>query len=151
MIYLDTSVLVAYYYPEPLSDVAQKFIRTRTPPVISSLSGVELMSALSRKIREGGLSAADGKRIVVLFGQHIEKGLYQRISVSERHYQIAYDWLQAFDTALRSLDALHLAVTAMADLQLVTADKALASAATHLGITTQFLAAELKRNPTREA
>ena len=142
MIYLDTSILAAYYYPEPLSEIIQNLVRVQAQPVVSSLSEVELMSALSRKIREGGLSVTDGERIAALFSQHLADDLYHRIPVSEQHYQMARDWLRGFQTALRSLDALHLAVAAAADLQLVTADKALASAATHLGVATQFLSAK---------
>lgn len=139
MIYLDTSVLVAYYYPEPLSETVQELVRVQRQPAISSLNEVELMSALSRKIREGGLSMTDGERIAALFDQHVEDSLYQRILVSEQHYKAARAWLRDFKTSLRSLDALHLAVAAAANLQLVTADKVLASSATTLGIATQFL------------
>jgi predicted nucleic acid-binding protein len=142
LIYLDTSVLVAYYYPEPLSETVQKLVRAQTQPFISSLNEVELLSALSRKIREGGLSAMDGERIAALFSEHVGDGLYRRIPISEQHYKMAQDWLRDFQTALRSLDALHLAVAAAAGLQLVTADKAFASAATSLGIATQFLSAQ---------
>jgi uncharacterized protein len=139
LIYLDTSVLVAYYYPEPLSDVAQKVVRSQSHPAISSLTEVELISALARKTREGGLSKQGAERIATLFLSHVEEGLYRRLLISEQHYVQARDWLQSFQTPLRTLDALHLAVAAATDLQLVTADKTLASSANDLGLVTQFL------------
>jgi len=52
MIYLDTSVLVPYYCPEPDSGKAEKIIIEAGLPAISNLTVVELASAVSRKIRE---------------------------------------------------------------------------------------------------
>lgn len=144
MIYLDTSVLVAYYCPEPLSETVQALLLAQTLPAISSLVEVELMSALARKIREGGLSITDGGRIADLFSDHLQNGLYLQIPIAESHFSSARNWLRGFHTPLRTLDALHLAVAAAANLQFVTADKTLASAATSLGIPTQFLAPPVK-------
>jgi predicted nucleic acid-binding protein len=45
MAYIDTSVLVAYYCPEPLSRAAEKSIRSAASPAISPLVEVELCSA----------------------------------------------------------------------------------------------------------
>lgn len=139
MIYLDTSVLVAYYYPEALSDVVQKLLSAHTQPAISSLCEVELMSALARKIRDQSLALSDAERIVTKFNEHVQSGLYLHLTLSEQHYLLARNWLQSFQTTLRSLDALHLAIASSTNLQLVTADKALAVAATELGVATQFL------------
>ena len=41
MIYADTSVLVAYYCPEPLSEKAEALLTTHEQPVISALAEVE--------------------------------------------------------------------------------------------------------------
>lgn len=51
MVYVDTSVLVAYYCPEPLSVAVQQFLIEQPKPAISSLTEVELFSALARKVR----------------------------------------------------------------------------------------------------
>jgi uncharacterized protein len=139
LIYLDTSVLVAYYYPEPLSVVAQNILRAQSKATITPLNEVELMSALARKIREGNLSKVNGERIAALFAAHIEQGLYQTVSFTDSHYNQARDWLRGFQTKLRTLDALHLAVAADFDLQIVTADKPLAMAAEQLGISVKFV------------
>ena len=139
MIYLDTSVLVAYYYPETLSEIVQEVVRSESQPAISSLTEVEFMSALARKSREGGRSQQDAERIAALFFSHIQEGLYRRLFVSEQHFRQARDWLQRFQTPLRTLDALHLALAADANLHLVTADKALAISANGLGVAVQLL------------
>lgn len=77
MYYLDTSVLTAYYCPEPLSDKAEALIVTENMPAISWLTRLELISAVSRKIREG-MAREDGQKIIRQFEQHLFKEkLYQ--------------------------------------------------------------------------
>lgn len=46
---------------------------------------------------------------------------------------------RSFDTPLRTLDALHLAVAASNNLRLVTADETLAEAANVFGVAVQLL------------
>ncbi len=76
MSYLDTSALVPYYCPEPNSEAVEKIIMETRWPAISNLTEVELASAVSRKIREGNLSQADGNRIIRQFQSHIEQNLF---------------------------------------------------------------------------
>ena len=56
MIYLDTSVVVAYYCPEDISDRAESIIRGKRPLFISDLTEVEFASALSRNVRIRGIT-----------------------------------------------------------------------------------------------
>ena len=57
MVYVDTSVLAAYYCTEPLSAAAQTAIREAHEPVISLLVEVEFASAVALKVRTGELTA----------------------------------------------------------------------------------------------
>ncbi|NWF56378.1 MAG: PIN domain-containing protein [Syntrophaceae bacterium] len=41
MVYVDTSVIVAYYCPEPLSEAAEAFLTAHSRPAISSLTELE--------------------------------------------------------------------------------------------------------------
>jgi predicted nucleic acid-binding protein len=75
MYYLDTSVLVAYYCPEPISETAEMLILRSERPCISSLTEVEFASALSRKVREMNLSPEDGNKIFNQFQSHLEQSL----------------------------------------------------------------------------
>ena len=59
MFYIDTSVIVAYYCPEPMTEKAEAFLIAHLRPTNSTLTEVEMFSALSRKVREGGLSRKD--------------------------------------------------------------------------------------------
>ena len=49
MAYVDTSVLAAYYCPEPLSAAAQTELGQLASPTLSPLVEVELCSAVARK------------------------------------------------------------------------------------------------------
>lgn len=69
--YLDTSVLVAYYSPEIMSEKVQAFLNDQVKPAISYLTEVELFSAIARKVRLGNLSRTDGDRIVSKFLSHL--------------------------------------------------------------------------------
>jgi uncharacterized protein len=132
--YIDTSILAAYYCPEPLSKKAESLLRSQKLPSISTLTELELFSAISRKIREGSILKADGDRIAARFLSHINGGFFNYLSVEDHHYRLARDWIGLFNTALRTLDALHLAVASMEELTLVTADKVLAKSGEALGV-----------------
>ena len=134
MYYVDTSVLVAYYCPEPISETAEKLILSSKRPCISSLTEVELASALARKIRENNLSPDDGNKIFNQFQSHLDQSLYALTVVEDRHYQTAKTWIVQFSTPLKTLDALHLAVAAEGDFTLLTADRHLSISAKYFGI-----------------
>jgi predicted nucleic acid-binding protein len=134
MYYIDTSVLAAYYYPEPISNSVEKFILKIKRPAISALTELELVSALSRKVREKNISKNVANQIISRFQSHLESGFFDRIAILEVHYQTAKSWISQFVTPLRTLDALHLAITSTNDLTLLTADQQLADSAEHFGI-----------------
>jgi len=134
MYYLDTSILVAYYYPEPGSDAVEEFLLKLKRPIISSLTEVELVSALARKIREKDLSITDGNKIFTEFQSHLKQSYFKRIAIEDSHYHTAIHWIAQFATPLRTLDALHLAVVAESGLTMITADKQLKSSAKYFGL-----------------
>ena len=136
MIYLDTSVLVAYYCPEPLSRQAERLVRSTVGPAISDLTEVELFSALARKVQARALHGADAATIASEFRGHVDANLYRRIELERLHFRQANTWLSRFTTPLRTLDALHLAVAASHDFDLATFDRGLARAARTLGVKT---------------
>ncbi len=142
MYYIDTSVLAAYYCPEPLSEKAEKIITASGKPAISTLTQLELFSAVSRKVREG-LSLEDGNRIIRLFENHlVEQKMYRLLDIDQHHYTMAANWIAQFNTPLRSLDGLHMAVSSTAQLNLLTADGKLAKAARFFGLESTLLVAD---------
>jgi uncharacterized protein len=139
LIYLDTSVLAPFYWTEAMSDeVADLFQQSQTL-MISELSEVELISALSRRVRMKEIEREDAIAIVNQFQMHITTGLYEKLSITPQHYQIAKAWIQHFDTPLRTLDALHLAVANEQQVPLITADIGLARSAMNLNVNVQLL------------
>lgn len=127
--YIDTSVLGAYYCPETLSAKAEYALRQIRAPVISLLSEVEFCSLISRKRRLRELNEGQARKILDLFGAHVAEGFYRRISLTTEHFLKARQFVASAHSALRTLDALHLAAAIAESLPLMTADQDLAKAA----------------------
>ena len=140
MYYIDTSVLVAYYCPEPISEAAERLLQRVKTPVISSLTEVELVSAIARKVREKELPVGDGNRIINQYRSHRKDAILRLISLTEAHFQAAFNMLSKFSPPLKTLDALHLSVAMVNDLVIVTADRQLKNAAKHLGVKSKIIA-----------
>lgn len=138
--YTDTSVLVAYYYPEPLSPKVNKALSGPAPLVISPLVEVEFHSAIARKVRLEELEPSDAAPLLSRFRAHLEGGYYRMVPIEAREYELARDWIAKLLTPLRTLDALHLATAFANDLEILTADKPLARAAKHFGVNCRLLA-----------
>ncbi len=139
MYYIDTSVLVAYYSPEDLSNHAEEFLTTCPQPAISSLTELEFYSALARKARAGDLAKGDAERLSAAFLAHLQGSIFTYLSLQDEHFRLACHWLALWNTALRSFDALHLALTATGGMTIVTADQQLARSAEALAVPVLFL------------
>lgn len=139
MIYLDTSVVIPFYLPEVLSETVEQLFRTEPELAISQLVEVEFFSAISRRLRMAEINPEQTRQIATLFQNHLEDGFYTRFAVEPIHYNRARNWISQFNTALRTLDALHLAIAASNNLPLITADEGLAQAADALGVAYQLL------------
>jgi len=129
MFYVDTSLLAAYYCPEGLSEKAEIFLTTHSPLSISNLTELEMFSALSRKVREKELNRPTASRILAKFLSHLYGRFYTCFSVETQHFRLARDWIGQFNTGLKSLDAIHLAVASLEGARLATADRNLAESA----------------------
>ncbi len=147
MVYVDTSLLAAYYTPEPLSRQAEDFLIRQDGLAISSLTEIELFSALSRKVRKEELYPMDAKKIASRFLFHLEGNFFNYLTVEGSHYRLARDWLGLFNTSLRSLDALHLAVASSQGLSVATADLKFSQSARAMGLEVLFLSFDM---PTSE-
>jgi predicted nucleic acid-binding protein len=76
MVYIDTSVLVAYYCPERLSEKAEGLLMGYLRPAISSLTEVELFSAVSGKVRKKEINLRDAGRVTARFLAHMDADNY---------------------------------------------------------------------------
>ena len=127
--YFDTSALLKRYVREQGSLIVRQLLRTHG--VISSvLLGVEVLSALHRRRREGALAASGLRRILGRVRR--DEAAWQLIHVTEEILEEAR--LQVARGALCTLDSLHLATALIARREglaapFVTADRRQAEAA----------------------
>lgn len=141
MPYLDTSLLGSYYCPEPLSEAATQAITDANDLVISPMVELELYSLVAMKVRMRELTRVAGQKALAQFRIHLGGGYFGMVEIGPRQYDIAKTWMASFDTALRTVDALHLACAFLHGQPLWTSDKPLAQAAKHLGIEHRLITA----------
>jgi hypothetical protein len=139
MIYLDTSVLVAYYMPEALSQRAQQVISLTSTVVLSELAQAEFVAALALRLRMGNIERTAVQQIANLFTEHLANDFYSSLHLQSSVYRLARTYITRFDLPLKAPDALHLAAAHLERLQLVTADRQLARNAETLGIAVDLL------------
>ena len=138
--YLDTSALLPYYREETTSKQLQDLLFTLIPPLlVSDLTKVEFASALARLVRMAELSEEQASLIESTFSRDIDSGLYLRKPLTAGHYIQAEKWLSDRKTALRTLDALHLACCRQLDAKLITCDSVLHQAADISGVKNLFI------------
>lgn len=142
MFYVDTSLLVAYYCPEPMSEKAEIFLTSHSPLVISTLTELEMFSAVSRKVREKDLNRPAARRILAKFLSHLDGHFFACLPVATHHLRLARDWIGQLNTSLRSFDAVHLAVASLEGLTMVTADRDLADSAKVLSLDVTLIKAD---------
>ena len=137
-VYVDTSLLTAYYCPERDSALVQTYLTSGIDIAISRLTETELASSLSRKVRMEELIPEHARKILELFDSHIDS-TFDMLPVTITDLSAATSYISRFDTALRTLDAIHAAIAARENVTLATADVRLAEAATALGIGTTLV------------
>lgn len=134
MQYIDTTVLVPFYYPDPLSDEAEEVILKLDNPVISQLTRIEFTNALATKIHEDLMTKESGNKILALFKKHIEQKSYQVLPLQPKHYSTADTWVAEFKKPFSTLEALHLVIVVINKMSIITADNHFAELAKLLGI-----------------
>jgi len=140
LFYLDTSALLPYYREEPASTRIQELLISLKPPVIiSDLTKVEFAAALARWVRMKELSEQQADFIDNTFAKDITSGLFLKKPIIKRHYMQAEKWLTGRKTALRTLDALHLACCWDLGAELITCDRVLYQSSETLGVKNQFI------------
>ncbi len=138
-LYFDTSALVPLYVPEAASSQAVQRLKDATSVYLSWLAEVEFRSALALKARTKALEPEPAKRVLRTFQRHLEQRAYELLPVDRWVFALASEWVERFETPLRSLNALHLAHSHRAECVLVTIDEALARSAEHFGVPCDFL------------
>ena len=149
--YIDTSALAKWYFPEEGSDAFEAWFQEADEVWISSLVALEFRSLVARRLREKELSAQLAARMLTTFSADVRGGFLPVRPVEHTHYAVGEQiFEECSDVALRTLDALHLAIarSGAAD-ELVTSDQLMADAAERLGFMVRFFGRRRKRTGRR--
>ena len=133
-IYVDSSAVAKLYVPEAESDALDAFLRGRVGLAISELAVTEVLSAVARRKRERELSASHANRIRDALLTDVGSGSFARLDLTPAIHREAERLLLSTDAALRTLDALHLALAFSGRVNhVLTFDRRMAQAAAVLG------------------
>lgn len=132
MIYLDTSVLVPLFLPEPRSrDAEQALLQQEI--VISDLAVAEFSSAIAMAVRIGRIAEDAGRTVLSSFDAWAKSHAFVA-ETSGQDYANATALIRRFHLALRTPDALHIAIATRLDAPLFTFDVKMTAAAASLGV-----------------
>jgi predicted nucleic acid-binding protein len=135
-IYLDASALAKLYVPEPESDRLDSFLRGRRDLLISELAITEVLSAVARRRREGILSSSHASEIRDAILADADSGSFIRVDLNPVTHRAAERLLLHVESvALRTLDALHVALALQASAtHVITYDARMRAASLHAGL-----------------
>ncbi len=137
IIFADTSALVKFYYPEKDSDRIEEHLLKSKQIYISSLSIVEIASALMKKVRNRELTKTQEMLIWNEMLDDLQTRQMEVIFLDERHYFKAADIIREFGIkyGIKTLDALQLAVAQGIDnTKFLCTDKLLSNLSEEIGI-----------------
>ena len=142
MIYADTNLLLSLLCEDDLSGAADAWYRKVEQPVAISLWGVlEFRSNIGLRVRKGWLPRVKGQAAISELDQLTRASLHSLVP-TEGDFVKARDWLASPGCALRSGDALHLAIAfGHGCVEFVSFDRALGAAAKKLGLPVRILRA----------
>ncbi len=141
--FFDTSALGKYYLDEAGSDWVEQIIDAPVPTeiIIAEVTGAEMIAALTRRSRQGRISAADAALAIAVFKNHFRAKFHtviisstvvdEAMRLAETHGLRGYDSIQlacalAFNEELVTMGS--------PPLMLISADIALNLAAQHEGL-----------------
>jgi len=135
-IYIDSSALAKLYVPEPESDELDDFLEGRQDLMISELCITEVISAASRRRREGTLTNEQVQKIGKALLSDARSGTFLRLDLNPAIHRDAERMLLAAEkTPIRTLDALHIALAVSGGATgLITFDDRMADAAVLQGL-----------------
>lgn len=121
---------------EPGSDAFNAVVEGRHDLLVSELTVTEVVSAVSRRMRQGAVTREVARRVQRAIVERLAEAVYQRLDLtSDVHRRAEHFLMTLTEVPLRAADALHLAlaVTARAA-SLASFDARLAAAARAVGL-----------------
>jgi uncharacterized protein len=134
MFYIDTSVIVTALTHEAMTpDIRNWFVHNDHESfAVSDWVTTEFSSTIAMKVRTEHLTSSDGREAHILYNDMV-KTAYINLPVTSACFQKAADLCKTSKVALRSGDALHLAVAINQSAALCTRDIRLHEAAVSFG------------------
>lgn len=139
-VYLDTSALAKWYISESNSEQVSAYIIELDIAFVSTLTKTEMRCLLARRKRMQEFDANVEAQIYATFLDDISQGHLVALKDEDKHFESAANLITMLpDHALRTLDALHLAIAQHHGIErIATADALFAKAAEALGLTVDF-------------
>ncbi len=143
-VYLDTSALAKWYLQEANSEQVANYIVSLDSAAISTLTKTEMRCLLARRKRMQEISLDLEVRLYATFLEDISQGHLALCPVQDKHLESATHLIDMLPgLALRTLDALHLAIAQHYGFsRIATADALFAKAAQALGFVVDQFAAD---------
>ncbi|HXE23989.1 MAG TPA: type II toxin-antitoxin system VapC family toxin [Roseiarcus sp.] len=135
MLYVDTSVIVSALTNEADTVLSQTWLARQEASelTVSDWTATEFASALSMKLRTGGLGAGHRAAALSAFTRLCAESL-RTLPVTREDFRAAARFADRSELNLRAGDALHLAICANHGGSLCTLDRRLAEAAPRVGV-----------------
>jgi predicted nucleic acid-binding protein len=134
-VYFDTSALVALFTEDALTARADAFVRAHaTVLIVSDFAAVEFASAIARHVRAGEMSAEAAREVFSIFDAWTARET-QRVQTITSDITGAAAFLRRLDLALRTGDAINIAIAQRIEAGLLTFDDQMAAGARALGVT----------------
>jgi uncharacterized protein len=134
LIYLDASAIVPLFVIEARSADARARVLGATL-IASPLSLAEASSAIARRVRKGEILAADAEAKLKMLDAWAA-GAVAACEITGEDFLAAMGLVRQFDLALRTPDALHIAIAKRLGAKILTFDATMAAAASALGLET---------------
>ena len=133
-VYLDASILVSLFVHDASSARADALLRgTRQVVIVSDLAGSEFASALARRTRTGEQTIEDARTALANFDLWIAQAVH-RVETTAQDVATATSFIRRLDLALRTPDAIHIAITQRCGASLATFDQKMQASAEALGL-----------------
>lgn len=137
-LFVDTSALVKYYYPEDDSQNIEHMLLKAERLYLCELSLVEFASALMKKIRMNQLHEQEQQLIWEAFLSDVQAESVELIDLSQDDFRTAADLILKYgkDRNLRTLDSLQLAAALkVSDGDFLSSDRELLTVANEIGLS----------------
>ncbi len=141
-VFVDTSSLVKYYYPESGSERVEDVFFKVSKVYLCEIAITEFASAIMKKVRSGTLETKDQVLIWNTFMDDLDTGQMELIPLDERHYFKASEIIRGYGVkkGIRTLDSLQLvAALDVPDAMFLSSDRLLSGLAGELGLKVEVV------------